>query len=216
MPRPPHEASERPYDPLDSDNLAETIVRVLEERPRHPLPPRQSLQGSGVYLIYYDGGFAPYRGVGRRAPIYVGKAIPGGSRTGRARLLEEGEETSLFARLRTHARSIAQARNLDVRDFTCRYLVLAKAVYIFLAESLLIRRYRPLWNTVVTGFGNNPVGGGRTSQQRSRWDTLHPGRPGASLKSGRETKRAILSRITQHGTPGGTVKRRRRRRKRRP
>lgn len=201
----------RAYDPLDSDSLAETIVRVLEERPRHRLPPGESIQGSGVYVIYYYGRFPAYRALRRRrkrVPIYVGKAIPGGSRTGRSGLLEEGEGTSLFARLGNHARSVSQARNLNLRDFRCRYLTLAKSVYIFLAESLLIRRYQPVWNTVVTGFGNNPVGGRRATQQRSRWDTMHPGRPGASMQPGRQSRAVILARIAEHVASARRRKRR--------
>jgi len=60
-------------------------------------------------------------------------------------------------------------------DFFCRYLVVAP-VWIPLGEELLIRWFSPLWNTVVTGFGNNDPGSRRYTQQRSLWDVLHPGR----------------------------------------
>jgi hypothetical protein len=33
-----------------------------------------------------------------------------------------------------------------------------------------------VWNRVLDGFGNHTPGAGRFKQQRSRWDTLHPGR----------------------------------------
>jgi hypothetical protein len=49
-----------------------------------------------------------------------------------------------------------------------------------LAESLLIERYRPLWNVVVDGFGNHDPGSGRHQGKRPNWDTLHPGRAWAS------------------------------------
>jgi hypothetical protein len=49
-----------------------------------------------------------------------------------------------------------------------------------LAESLLIERYRPLWNVVVDGFGNHAPGSGRYQGKRPNWDTLHPGRVWAS------------------------------------
>lgn len=66
-------------------------------------------------------------------------------------------------------------KNLDPLDFRCRWLVL-DPVWIGLTEQVLISEYRPLWNVVVDGFGNNDSGKGRINQRRSQWDTLHPGR----------------------------------------
>ncbi len=43
-------------------------------------------------------------------------------------------------------------------------------------EAALIRMYRPLWNTVVDGFGNHDPGKGRYNQAKSDWDVYHPGR----------------------------------------
>ncbi|GAA3304930.1 hypothetical protein GCM10020295_57340 [Streptomyces cinereospinus] len=41
----------------------------------------------------------------------------------------------------------------------------------------MIRHYRPVWNTVVDGFGNHNPGVGRFDKQaRPAWDDLHPGR----------------------------------------
>jgi hypothetical protein len=44
-------------------------------------------------------------------------------------------------------------------------------------EAELIRRHRPLWNSIIDGFGNHDPGRGRYNQARSEWDVLHPGRP---------------------------------------
>jgi hypothetical protein len=44
-------------------------------------------------------------------------------------------------------------------------------------ESALIRKYKPLWNTYVDGFGIHAPGKGRARQQVSEWDSIHPGRP---------------------------------------
>lgn len=49
-------------------------------------------------------------------------------------------------------------------------------LFVPMAEQLMIQTYRPVWNLVIDGFGNNDPGGGRYNQDRSRWDTLHPGR----------------------------------------
>jgi hypothetical protein len=49
-------------------------------------------------------------------------------------------------------------------------------IWISLGESLLIEKFSPIWNTILVGFGNHDPGKGRYNQQRSPWDTLHPGR----------------------------------------
>lgn len=177
--------AEGPYDPLSLPALAAGIVRELLNRPVHPLPPEESFTGCGLYGIYYVGGFKPYRPLAARndptrdtydLPIYVGKAVPSGSRKGRGLLeWEVAEDYSIYTRLKEHARSIEEAENLRLEDFRCRYLV-AAPVWIRLAESLMLGRYRPLWNSVVDGFGNHDPGSGRYEQERSKWDTLHPGR----------------------------------------
>lgn len=77
--------------------------------------------------------------------------------------------------MRDHAASINDVTNLDLADFVCRYLIVDD-IWIPLGESLLIEMFRPLWNTTLTGFGNHDPGAGRYNQQRSFWDTLHPGR----------------------------------------
>jgi len=155
-----------------------------------PLPhPRASagdgFVGAGVYAIYYTGAFQPlavYAEIAAKnqsgvydQPIYVGKAVPAGARKAGVGL-DINPGRALFNRLREHAESIEQARNLDLRDFVCRYLVVDD-IWIPLGESLLIRETRPVWNLVVDGYGNHDPGGRRAAQQRSPWDVLHPGRP---------------------------------------
>ena len=49
-------------------------------------------------------------------------------------------------------------------------------IWIPLGESLLIARFRPLWNIALDGFGNHDPGGGRYVGLRPLWDHLHPGR----------------------------------------
>jgi hypothetical protein len=45
---------------------------------------------------------------------------------------------------------------------------------------MLIEHHQPVWNKIIDGFGNHDPGKGRYNQQRSAWDTLHPGRSWAS------------------------------------
>lgn len=105
--------------------------------------------------------------------------------------------TALFDRLREHAASIEQCRNLSLEDFQCRYLI-SDDIWIPLGESLAIERFRPVWNVVVDGFGNHDPGAGRRRQERSRWDTVHPGRAWAEqLQANRQTDRELLRIVSE-------------------
>ncbi|MGH9488946.1 MAG: Eco29kI family restriction endonuclease [Terriglobales bacterium] len=174
-----------PFNPLDKTNLGTSVAQALLAQPKNPLPPAESFSGAGVYLIYYTGKHPLYASLTRRGrhgrdaqPIYAGKAIPPGARTGRLGLdLPAGN--ALFSRLVEHGKSVAQA-GLGPANFSCQYLV-TEDIWIPLGEALLIARLQPLWNVLIDGFGNHDPGGGRRGQQRSRWDTLHPGRSWAEL-----------------------------------
>lgn len=171
--------TDEPYNPLANDNLARGLASVFSERDLHPLPPEQPVVGAGVYLLYYTGGFplyAPISSTDCRDPIYVGKAVPRPKVDDDGVLAQPEASTALRGRLNKHRQSITQAENIELADFRCRYLVL-EDVWVPLAEGLLIRHYRALWNYRLPGFGINAPGGGRKRQERSRWDTVHPGRP---------------------------------------
>lgn len=167
---------EVPYNPLDRKHLAESIADALLGRDLVALPPPASFDGAGVYAIYYLGDFPEYRHLARPKnplPIYVGKAVPKGASTGFDLTTNVGQV--LLGRLKEHADSIRAAQNLELADFRCRYLV-TDDIWIPLGESLLISRFRPLWNSPLTGFGNHNPGGKRLTGTRSKWDTVHPGR----------------------------------------
>jgi hypothetical protein len=66
-------------------------------------------------------------------------------------------------------------------------------------ESELIRRHKPLWNSVVDGFGNHDPGSGRYDQAPSEWDVLHPGRPWVERLTGAPPEwEAVVAKIQQH------------------
>jgi hypothetical protein len=170
-----------PYNPLNKENLAKSIERTLLGRPAIPLEGATKIVGAGVYAIYYAGGFQPYSGIrfepsagGVGRPIYVGKAIPQGGRTGGLDK-DASKGDALNTRLGIHKRSLRQAENLDIADFWFRFL-LVDDVWIPLGENVLIHNFQPLWNSALFGFGNNAPGRGREKQVRSPWDVLHPGR----------------------------------------
>lgn len=176
------------FNPLTIDNLAESIASRLLSSDATPLGALPRFKGPGLYAIYYTGEHMPvpaYADLASvnapgelRHPIYVGKAILEGGRKGDS---DETPETSTAIRKRLvgHARSIKAAENLSIDDFLARWIVV-DPFWIGLGESALIARFSPLWNLWVAGFGNNTPGGGRELGERSRWDTLHPGRPGAA------------------------------------
>ena len=97
-----------------------------------------------------------------------------------------------------HAETVRAASNLDIADFFCRYLIVDD-VWIPLAETLLITRFSPLWNSLVAGFGNHDPGKGRHAGRRPIWDTLHPGRAWAARCQPRdETSEDFARQIETH------------------
>ena len=171
-----------PFNPLERKHLGASVAQEMLRQPGVPLGELPKFEGAGVYAIYYKGDFPPYKQLAEanrdelQLPIYVGKAIPEGGRTG----VETGDAKSrLRGRLQEHATSIRKAENLDIEDFECRYLVV-EDIWIPLGESLLISKFAPVWNTTVAGFGNHTPGGGRDKTMKPRWDELHPGRAWAA------------------------------------
>jgi hypothetical protein len=164
------------YNPLAKENLGRSVADALLELPCQPLKSEKRFVGAGIYAIYYTGDFKPYEKIRRRnqndnfeQPIYVGKAVPPGSRKGNFGL--DGDPgPALFKRLNEHAESINQAKNLKLSDFFRRALVVDD-IWIPLGESLLIARYSPIWNKLNDGFGNHTPGKGRYQQLRSRVQT---------------------------------------------
>ena len=176
-----------PYNPLDKINLGKSVADALLEQVALSLPlghvngsPTPFI-GAGVYVLYYSGDHELYEPVSaanritpNSRPIYIGKAVSSGARKGG---LLSGDYTTmaLYSRLKQHATTIDECTNLNLEDFHCRYLVVDD-IWIPLGETLLIEQFKPVWNSVVDGFGIHDPGKGRAGQKKSMWDTLHPGR----------------------------------------
>jgi hypothetical protein len=180
-----------PFNPLDKNNLGESVAAAMLGRPVDSLPPAQIFNGAGIYAIYYTGNNPLYERVAKKnrnekfgKPIYVGKAVPPGARKGGFELEEDP--------------GTAPESNLCLQDFFCRFLVVDN-IWIPLAESLLIKMFSPVWNHVIDGFGNHDPGKGRYKQQKSAWDSLHPGREWANrLEQGKLSKDQLLKKIKAH------------------
>lgn len=183
----------KPFNPLAMENLAESIVHALHLQEPVPLALVPEFDGAGVYALYYHGKFPAYKALAAVntekliEPIYIGKASPSGARKG---IELATQTTALTKRLKDHRKSIEAAINLDIDDFSARWLVM-EDVWITLGESAMIRRHQPVWNARIDGFGNHAPGRGRAKGARPQWDTLHPGRTWAqalpsALKSANE------------------------------
>jgi len=199
-----------PYNPLSKLNLARSIEGEVLSRELQPLRTLGSFPGAGIYLLYYGGALQMYEPLRRSLstsnprPIYVGKAIPEGGRIG-GLTSSETKTTALAGRLRSHARSISKTENLELDDFLARFLVVDDG-WIPLGENMLIETYRPVWNRVVSGFGNNPLGAGRINQRVSLWDILHPGRvanvdAGAQVATQSELEQRVTGYLAGHDVP---------------
>ena len=186
--RRPFNRDEHIFRSPELENLLKDAIRFFNGTPVYNLPPPENFVDSGVYAIYYTGQFSLYEPISLvnriryDLPIYVGKAIPSGSRRGHG-----GKEAgNLYRRLSEHAMSIVAAENLDVSGFHCRFVIIPhdQDAIIPPIESAIIKQYNPLWNSWVDGFGNHDPGGGRYDQARSQWDVIHPGRSWAEKLKG--------------------------------
>ncbi|MEG2001290.1 MAG: Eco29kI family restriction endonuclease [Evtepia sp.] len=169
-----------PFNPLDKRHLGESAANALLSSEICALPPNPFL-GAGVYALYYTGDFPSYHTLAAAnrdnqfaCPIYVGKAVPAGARKGGIGM-DVDHGLALHKRLSEHADSITDAQNLTLSDFYCRFLVVDD-IWIPLTESLLIERFKPVWNRALEGFGNHDPGKGRYNGKMPAWDCLHPGR----------------------------------------
>lgn len=189
-----------PYNPLDKVNLGKSVVEALLELPQLALEKLVPFNGAGIYAIYYHGPFEPYQTIANpiegelAPPIYVGKAVPSGSRKGASLTSNRGGKW-LFSRISEHRESISAVNNLALGDFSVRYLAVDD-IWIPLGEALLISMFNPVWNQLIDGFGNHDPGAGRYSGLRPLWDVLHPGRIWADkCKSRAETREEIGRRV---------------------
>ena len=166
------------------EEIIKDTIRFFNGTPVVSLPPPITFHGTGVYAMYYIGRNEVYRHISEKnrlefsMPIYVGKAVPQGWRQSRTENNNNKKTFELYRRLREHERSVLQTQSLSVEDFACRFMILegAESNLIGTVEAALIRYYKPIWNSLVDGFGNHDPGKGRYNQAKSDWDVLHPGR----------------------------------------
>jgi len=161
------------FDPLSTERLTRNICDEFERQPlvpmEHDIPP---FDGAGLYAIYYRGtSVEPYaRLVDTEIPVYAGQGASHNSATGVA----SPSKRPVFLRLRAHRRSISEG-GLDPSEFRFRVLLMPH-VHANLGEDGLRRSYRPVWNSILTGFGSHEQGSATRRSRKSKWDTFHQGR----------------------------------------
>ena len=183
----------------DFISVVKKAVDFLARTPEHQLPLSGNFSGVGVYAIYYSGNFEQYQKIStsnqkqRKHPIYIGKAVPAGWRTARNSI--DKNSHALCTRIREHERSIEQGGGIHIVDFKCQFMILrgVETELVSAVEAQLIRTHKPLWNTLIDGFGNHDPGKGRYNQARSNWDILHPGRPWADRLTGKHDSHTKIS-----------------------
>lgn len=161
------------YDPLGTANITTAVCRELEQQPLIFLESEISrFRDSGLYAIYYRGSslplYAPLKDYD--IPVYAGQAASHNSRTGRV----ARSAYPLWKRVGDHRKSIHDA-DLPLTEFAVRLLGLPD-VHADLGENGLRVFYQPVWNAVLNGFGNHEQGSKTRKGQRTKWDTVHPGR----------------------------------------
>jgi hypothetical protein len=203
----PFDRSKHVYKNDAFAELVKDAVRFFNGTPVHGLPLAERFTGTGVYALYYTGKstfYAKYSQLNRLAyshPIYVGKAVPKGWRQSRISDGTNKQSSELYSRLNEHSRNIAIADGIDVADFYCRFVIFEEggSDMIGTIEAALIKLNRPLWNSIVDGFGNHTPGAGRFEQAKSDWDVIHPGRSWAEKCKGiAKDKMSIIRFIEQH------------------
>lgn len=162
------------FDPSEPRLIGHFVALALISQERYPLESITPFYGSGVYAIYYNGPAGIYGPISKtETPIYVGKADPPiGAKT------VTQQETKLFSRLSEHRKNIDKVQGIELSDFECRALAVQSG-YQAAAENHLIRLFWPIWNNetkVLFGIGKHGDAATTRANNKSPWDTIHPGR----------------------------------------
>lgn len=185
------------FDPTEPRLIGHFVALALIAQERQALKDLTKFYGAGVYAIYYTGDADLYAPISRtETPIYVGKADPNANAK---TLIEQG--TKLADRLNEHRKSIGKASTtLDIADFECRALAVQSG-YQAAAESHLIRLFKPIWNNetrILFGIGKHGDSAETRANNKSPWDTLHPGRKWADANTEAKTANEIRAEVAKH------------------
>lgn len=148
--------------------------------------PQERFNGAGIYALYYNGDNELYKG--KNSPVYIGRVQTKGQKT------DNGASSELYSKIKEQCKAIEEAKNLDIKDFNCKYMVLDE-MEMSLSESIekqLVNHFKPTWNLCIEGFANHNPGKSRIKQAPSDWDVLHPGRSWAKKLQGKPRSKSTI------------------------
>lgn len=192
----PNELPDSFFDPSEPSLIGNFVALALIAQDRKPLATLKRFYGSGIYAIYYIGPAGIYAPIsGTETPIYIGKADPQGSPKN---VIEQG--TKLADRLGEHRKNIEKVEGIEIQDFECRALAVQSG-YQAAAESHLIRLFRPIWNNetrILFGIGKHGDSSTTRANNKSPFDTVHPGRAWAAGNPEAKSVSAIHTEVASH------------------
>lgn len=192
----PNELPDAFFDPAEPSLIGNFVALAMVAQDRKPLGSLTRFYGSGVYAIYYTGPNPLYAPIsGTETPIYVGKADPKGNPK---TAIDQG--TKLADRLSEHRRNIEKVSGIEIEDFECRALAVQTG-YQAAAESHLIRMFRPIWNNetgILYGLGKHGDDATTRANNKSPFDTVHPGRKWAAGNPENQTVAEIEAKVRDH------------------
>lgn len=184
------------FDPTEPRLIGHFVALALIAQDRRPLADVSKAYGSGVYAIYYTGDAEIYAPIsGTETPIYVGKADPPAN----AKTVIE-QLTKLTDRLGEHRRNIDKVSGIELADFECRSLAVQSG-YQASAEIHLIRLFEPIWNNetrILFGLGKHGDASTTRANNKSPWDTIHPGRAWAAGNPEAKSPAEISAEVATH------------------
>lgn len=192
----PNELPDAFFDPAEPSLIGNFVALAMVAQDRKLLGSLTRFYGSGVYAIYYTGPNRLYAPIGgTETPIYVGKADPKGNPK---TAIDQG--TKLADRLNEHRRNIEKVEGIEIEDFECRALAVQTG-YQAAAESHLIRMFRPIWNNetgILYGLGKHGDDATTRANNKSPFDTVHPGRKWAAGNPENQTVGEIEAKVRDH------------------
>lgn len=184
------------FDPAEPRLVGHFVALALISQDRMRLDAIEPFYGAGVYAIYYTGRAKLYEPIsGTETPIYVGKADPP---VGATSVLQQ--QTKLYGRLNEHRKNIDKVAGIELADFECRALAVQSG-YQAAAESHLINLFWPIWNNetrILFGLGKHGDAATTRANNKSPWDTIHPGRAWAAGNPEAKSKDAIVAEVAEH------------------
>jgi len=181
------------FDPTNPQITAGIVSLALVAQNRKPLQHISKFYGAGIYALYYTGESEVYSAISNsETPIYIGKASPSGNPQ---TYKEQGPK--LYDRLNTHKKNIMKVSGILILDFEYRSLVVQSG-FEAAAEDRLISIFGPIWNKetkLLFGIGKHGDSSTTRQNNKSPFDTVHPGRKWAEGNSEKQSAFEIISNV---------------------